>query len=338
MTASRNPEAETKMARLHWGFLWILLAGLFCCAGPVSAQRINIAYSAITGSQAPLWVAKEEGIFKRHGFDVELVYIAGGSIVTNALLAGDVQLARLGPNAVIQASSRGANLKMIANTVNTLVTSLMVRPEIRTPQDLVGKKVGVTRLGGNVDYALELVLKKWGLQRGKDVAVLQTGGNPQLLGALAAGSVDAGVLSSPTNLRATKLGLKELVDFSNLGILYPSSVVAINGDYLNKNRELLLRFLRAYSQGISRVSKDPATTMKAIGKYSKERDPEILAEVYRVYGVKHLEKIPYVKVEGVQEVLRSMGMKAEETDALTFIDNSLVAELEQEGFFRRLYR
>lgn len=338
MTTRKNPNGKKSMARLHRGVFWILLAGLFCCAGPVSAQRINIAYSAITGSQAPLWVAKDAGIFKSHGFDVELVYIAGGSIVINALLAGDVQWARLGPNAVIQASSRGADLKMIANTMNTLVTSLMVKPEIRTPKDLAGKKVGVTRLGGNVDYALDLVLKKWGLQRGKEVVVLQTGGNAQLLGALAAGSVDAGILSSPTNLRAVKLGMRELVDFSDLGIAYPSSVVATTGQYLAENRKVALRFLRAYCEGIYRVSKDPATTMKAIAKYSNEQDPQILAEVYRVYGVKHLEKIPYVKTDGVQEVLRSEKMKATEANAMAFIDNSLVAELEQEGFFRKLYK
>jgi len=301
-----------------------------CYADPVGAERLNIAYSAITGSQAPLWVAKDEGVFKSHGFDVELIYISGGSIVINALLAGNVQLARLGPNAVIQASSRGADLKMIANTMNTLVTSMLVKPEIRTPKDLAGKRIGVTRLGGNVDYALDLVLKRAGLQRGKDVVVLQTGGNPQLLGSLAAGTVDAGILSSPTNLRAARLGMKELVDFSELGIAYPASIVAATRQYLVENRKTVLRFMRAYCEGIYRVSKDPAATMKAIENHSRERDQQILAEVYRVYGVRHLEKIPYVKMDGLQEVLRSENMTATETNAMRFIDNSFVAELEQE--------
>jgi len=309
-----------------------------CLVGSAGAQRINIAYSAITGSQLPLWVSKDEGIFKRYGLDVELIYIAGGSIVVNALLAGDVQLARLGPNAVIQASSRGADLKMIANTMNTLVTSLMVRPEIRTAKDLVGRRVGVTRLGGNVEYALDLLLKKWGLQRGRDVIILQTGGNPQLLGALATGNVAAGVLSSPTNLTAIKLGMKELVDFSELGIEYPASVVAVRWRYLSENRQLLLRFMRAYSEGIHRVLNDAQASIKSIGKHSKEKDQQILEEVYRVYGVKHLERIPYVRIQGVREVLRSEGKKATEVDAMGYVDNSLVEELEQEGFFRKLYK
>ena len=308
-----------------------------CSIDSAAAQRINIAYSAITGSQAPLWVAKDAGIFKSHGLDVELIYISGGSIVTNALLAGNVQLARLGPNAVVQASSRGANLKMIANTMNTLVTSLMVKPEIRTPKDLIGKRIGVTRLGGNVDYALDIFLKKNGLKRGQDVIVLQTGGNPQLLGALSAGAVDAGILSSPTNLRAIKLGMKELVDFSELGIAYPASIIAATRQYLMENRKTVLRFMRAYCEGIQRVSVDPVLTIEAMQHHSKEKDQQILAEVYRVYGVKHLEKIPYVKIEGVQEVLNSESMRASEADAMSFIDNSFVAELEQEGIFRKLY-
>lgn len=120
--------------------------------------------------------------------------------MTQALLAGDVQFVRLGTNAVVQASLRGADLKMIANTINRLVFSLMSKPEIQRPGDLRGKKIGVTRLGGSTDFALDLALKKWGLRRGADVAVIQTGGMPQLLGAIKAGSVDAGVISPPTNL------------------------------------------------------------------------------------------------------------------------------------------
>ena len=142
--------------------------------GTAHAQSIKVAYSAITGSQAPLWVGKQERIFQKNGLDVELVYISGGSIVTNALLAGDVQLARLGPNAVLQASTRGAHLKMIANTMNTLVTSMMVKPEIKNVKDLKGKRIGVTRLGGNVDYALDLLLRKEGSSKGRTLSCCQT--------------------------------------------------------------------------------------------------------------------------------------------------------------------
>ncbi len=315
----------------------IAIGILFIYSGTLRADNLRIAYSAINGAQAPIWLAVEENIFRRYNLNVELVYIGGGSVVTNALISRDVHLARVGPNSVVQASLRGANLKMIANTVNTLLGYLMVRPIISSPKDLIGKRIGVTRLAGNTDYALEFVLRKYGLQRGKDVAVLQTGGLPQLLGALSVGAVDAGLLTPPSNMQALKLGLKQLVDVSSLGMLYPNSVVATNGDFLKRNRELILRFLRAYSEGISRMSKDRGATIKVFIKYTKERDPNILADLYELYGVKQLEKIPYVKIEAVEEVLRTEGIKPGQVDPTSFVDNSLVAQLESEGFFKKLY-
>jgi NitT/TauT family transport system substrate-binding protein len=300
---------------------------------PIRAEPMRVAYSAISGAMAPLWMAQDQGLFKRQGLDVQLLYIGGGSVVTQALLGGDIQFARIGANAAVQATMRGADLKMIANTINTLVFSLMARPEIQSPMQLKGKKVGVTRLGGSTDFALELALKKWGLQRGRDVAVVQTGGMPQLLSAITAGVVDAGVISPPTNLRAAKLGLKELVDFGDLGIVYPNSVVIATASYLQSRRDSALRFLRAYSEGIQRVRSDRAATLKVLARHTKVDEPEILDELYRIYGVKHLEKIPYVKLEGVEKVLRSEIKGAERAKPADFVDNSLVAELERQGVY-----
>lgn len=301
-----------------------------------AAAPVRVAYSAISGAMGPLWVAHDLGIFNRYGLDVQLLYIGGGSVVTQALLSGDVQFVRLGANAVVQASLRGAELKMIANTINRLVFSLMSRPEITSPSDLKGKKIGVTRLGGSTDFALDLALKKWALRRGTDVAVLQTGGMPQLLGAIKGGNIDAGVISPPTNLQAQKLGLKELVDFGDLEILYPNSPLAATQGYLIKNRDLVLRFLRAYCEGIHRVKTDRENTLKVFSKYTSVKDPEILAELYRIYGVKHLERIPLVNSDAVDAVLQTE-VKTGSAKAADFIDNSLVSEIEREGLFRKLY-
>jgi len=287
---------------------------------------------------APLWVANDYGFFRSQGLEVQLLYIGGGSVATQALLGGDVQFVRLGANAVIPASLRGANVKMIANTINTLVFSLMSRPEIQSAKDLKGKKVGVTRLGGSTDFALELALKKWGFRRGSDVAVIQTGGMPQLLGAITGGVVDAGVISPPTNLTAAKLGLKELVDFGDIGIVYPNSPLATTQTYLEKNRSAALRFLRAYCEGIQRVRTNKDAAIKVLSKYTKVQDPEILSELYRIYGIKYLEPTPKVKLEAVDEVLRSEVKTSTAAKASDFVDNSLVAELEQQGLFQTLYR
>jgi ABC-type nitrate/sulfonate/bicarbonate transport system substrate-binding protein len=323
------------------GAVAVLIGAVLCFFSAVthsSAASVRIAYSAISGAMGPLWVAHDMEIFKRNGLDVQLLYIGGGSVVMQALLGGDVHFVRLGANAVIQASLRGAGLKMIGNTINTLVFSLMARPEIQTAKDLKGRKIGVTRLGGSTDYALDLALKKWGLRRGPDVAVIQTGGMPQLLGAITGGVVDAGVVSPPTNLAASKLGLRELVDFGEIGIIYPNSPLATTQSFLDQNRSTVLRVLRAYSEGIHRVRTDKEGTMRVFAKYTKVKDPEILGELYRIYGIKYLERIPRVRLDAVEEVLRSEVKTASGAKASDFVDNSLVAELEQQGLFQSLYK
>jgi ABC-type nitrate/sulfonate/bicarbonate transport system substrate-binding protein len=306
-------------------------------AGSTHAALVRVAYSAISGSMTVLWATHEMGLFKQQGLDTQLLYIGGGTVATQSLIGGDVQFVRLGANSVIQASLRGGDLKMICNTLNTLVFSLISKPELTSPKDLKGKKVGLTRLGGSTDYALDLLLKKWGLRKGQDVAVIQTGGMPQLLGALAAGAVDAGVISPPTSIQAVKLGMRELVDFADLGINYAASPVATTQSILTKQRDMALRFVRAYSEGIHRVLTDREGTIKVLAKYTKEKDSRILSEIYGIYGIKRLDKIPYVKLEGVEEVLRSEVQGGENARASDFVDNRLVSDLEHEGLFRKLY-
>jgi NitT/TauT family transport system substrate-binding protein len=335
-----NPAIKAVLPKVRTIFCLLFFATLAhaCFFSLVQAEPVRLAYSAISGAMAPLWVAHDYGYFRRQELDVQLLYIGGGSVVTQALIGGDVQFVRLGANSVVQASLRGASLKMIGNTINTLVFSLMARPEIQTANDLKGKKIGVTRLGGSTDFALDLALKQWGMRRGSDVAVIQTGGMPQLLGAITGGIVDAGVVSPPTNLTAAKLGLKELVDFGEIGIIYPNSPLATSQQFLDKNRSTALRMLRAYSEGIHRVRTDKEGTMKVLSRYTKVNDSEILAELYRIYGVKYLEPIPRVRLDAVEEVLRSEVKTATGVKASDFVDNSLVAELEQQGLFQTLYR
>ena len=154
-----------------------------CCsiallASAVEAAPLRVAYSAISGAMSSLWVAQEGGYFKREGLDVELLYIGGGSLLIQSMLSGDVPFA-YGPSVpVINASLRGADLVLVGNTGNSLVFSIMSRPEIKQPANLKGKKVGVTRLGGSTDWALDAALKQWGLER-REITVIQTGGMPE---------------------------------------------------------------------------------------------------------------------------------------------------------------
>jgi NitT/TauT family transport system substrate-binding protein len=321
------------ITRTSLALLWTLFF-FFPASAPVHAEKIRIAFSAISGVQLPLWIAQDKGLFRRQGLDTDLLYIGGGSVVVQAILGGEVQFARASAPGIVQASLRGADLVMIANTVNTLVYSVMTRPDVKTPEDLRGKVLGVTRLGGGTDYVVGLLTKKWGFQRGKDYKVFQTGGMPQLLSALKTGVVDAGIISPPSNLQGLKIGLKELIDVSDLGIVFVNSPLSTTRSYIKSHRDIVLRMLRAYCEGIQQARNDKDSAMRILARNARVEDPEILQELYRIYGSKHLERIPYVKTDGLEEILTTVGKEAANAKAADFVDNTLVRELEQQGIFR----
>jgi ABC-type nitrate/sulfonate/bicarbonate transport system substrate-binding protein len=272
--------------------------------------------------------------------DVELLYIGGGSLLIQSMLSGDVPFA-YGPSVpVINATLRGSDLVLIANTGNALVFSIMARPEIKQPANLRGKRIGVTRLGGSTDWALDAALKQWGLERGRDVVVVQTGGMPEGLAGLVSGGLDAVVLSPPSNFKAEKSGMRELVDVGQLRITFPNTPLSTTRSYIRSNREGVLRFLRGFTQGLQRLRTDKDFSLKVLSKYTKVRDAETLGELYQTHGVRYTgDMVPYVRPEGVEEILkRTPGKEAREAKPADFIDNSVLKELDQSGWFRSASR
>ena len=299
------------------------------------AAPLRIAYSAISGAMSSLWAAQEGGYFKREGLDTELLYIGGGSLLIQSMLSGEVPFA-YGPSVpVINASLHGADLVLIGNTGNALVFSIMSRPEIKQAGNLKGKKVGVTRLGGSTDWALDAALKKWGIER-RELSVIQTGGMPEGLAALVSGALDAVVLSPPSNFRALKAGMHELVDVGQLGIVFPNTPLSTTRRFVKSQRDTTLRFLRGFTQGLNRLRTDKEFSMKVLSKYTKVVDAETLAELYQTFAIRYSgDRIPYVRAEGVEEILKKIpGKEAQEAKAGEFIDNSLLKELDQSGWFR----
>lgn len=307
--------------------------------GAAHGAPLRVAYSAISGAMSSLWVAHEAGYFKREGLDTELLYIGGGSLLIQSMISGDVPFA-YGPSVpVINASLRGADLVLIGNTGNSLVFSIMSRPEIKQPVQLKGKKVGVTRLGGSTDWALDAALKQWGLER-RELTVIQTGGMPEGLAGLIAGAFDAVVLSPPSNFKAAKSGMHELVDVGQLKIIFPNTPLSASESFLKSNRDTALRFLRGFAQGLHRLRTDKEFSMKVLSKYTKVTDTETLAQLHQTYGVRYSgDRIPYVRAEGVEEILkRTPGKEAHEANAANFFDNTLLKDLEQSGWFKNLGR
>ncbi|MBI4523227.1 MAG: ABC transporter substrate-binding protein, partial [Deltaproteobacteria bacterium] len=253
--------------------------------GALRAQaKLKVAYPTLVGSMAVLWVTKESRLFEKHGLDVELIFISGSSKVVQAILAKEIPIAEIAIPAVIQANLAGADLLMVAGPNHKPGQKVMVKPEIKRPEDLKGKKIGVTRFGTSDDFLLRFVLGQWGIHPDREVALIQMGGSQETLAGMIAKSVDGGLLSSPLHLRASKLGFSQLADLSTIGVDYQGAGVVTTKTYLRENRDVARRYLRAYVEGLHRLKTDKSFSMKVIGKYSRISEPDWLEETYQHYA------------------------------------------------------
>ncbi len=323
-------------------FVLLMAGALVGDAGRVHGQvqrPLRVAWSSIASSQAILWVAQEGGLFKKYGTQVELVYIPSGPLIIQSMLAREIDIAQTAGPSVVAADLAGANLAIVAGINNTFVYSFRARPDIKTPSDLKGKKIGITRIGSDSHTATVFALKQWGLDPERDVTILQLGGQPEILTALKSGLVDAAPLSYPQAGRARQMGIHELADIGGMGIAYQGTAIIMRRDQIETNRETLLKFLKGLVEGIYLFLNREEFAMDVIGKYSKIRERELLSETYRINAQRYLEKIPYPTLPGIQNILQQLALRnprAQQARPEQFVDTSLIAELERNGFFKQV--
>jgi NitT/TauT family transport system substrate-binding protein len=212
------------------------------------AQTARIAVGAASVAHLPGWMAVEGGYFAREGLHPELIFIRGGPQTVAALLGGDVSLAQVYSQPLLSAKLGGADTTILAGLINQPLFSLMSVPSIEQPQDLRGKKMGITMFGSASDLALRLALIKWGLKPEADVSILQIRGIPEILGALQSGGIDAGIVSPPTNMMAVKAGFRELAYLPKLGISFQHTTLSITRRYVARNREMAIKVCGRNSQ------------------------------------------------------------------------------------------
>lgn len=316
---------------------------LFLGTSPVHAadapQKLRVAYAAITAAFSIPWIAKEAGIFQRHGLDVELVYIAAGSRAVQTLVGGSIDVAAIGGPAGVDARLAGADTVYIAIPVNRVIVFTVAAPQIQRVEELRGKSIGVTRIGTVTDYFTRLYLRQNGLVPDRDVMVRQTGGLPETVAALKAGQVHAGTFGFPAVLHAKAAGFRVLVDYSTQGFRYPLSGVVVTQKLLRSNETAIRRFLEAHIEAVHRFKTDATFAMNVIGKYTQTTDRSMLEETQRVYA-SAFERIPYPDPEdlklGVTQVSET-NPRARGADPRDFVDGRLLREIEASGFVKRLY-
>ena len=301
------------------------------------AQTLKIPYVSISGFQAPLYIGERAGLFKKNQLEAQLIYMPGGSLIVQTLLSNEVGVASLAPPSAVGAWVKGAELSLVAGGIERALNVLMVNPKIKRIEDLKGKRVAISRFGSLSDVSLRDALAFHKLRANQDVLVAQLGGLGERMGALTSGVVDGAILNVDQVFQAEKMGFQILIDLRKLPLTYSTQGVVVSNNFLRAQRSTVKRFLRVYIEGIKIFKTDKEYSMETLGRYIKTSDREILSKTYDVYR-DAWESVPLVRREGIQQALDSIPeAKGVKLNLDNLIDNSLIHELEKEGFLAELY-
>ncbi len=316
----------------------LLLLNSFLPEAPL-AQTLKVPYVSISGFQAPVYLGERAGLFKKNQLEAQLIYMPGGSLIVQTLLSGDVGIASLAPPSAVAAWVKGAELALVAGGIERALNVLMVNPKIKTPADLKGKRVAISRFGSLSDISLRDALAFYNLKANQDVSVAQMGGLGERMVALTSGVVDGAILNVDQVFQAEKLGFHILIDLRKLPLTYSTQGIVVSKDFLRAQRSAVKRFLRVYIEGIKIFKTEKEFSMQTLGRYIKTSDRDILSKTYAVYR-EAWESVPIVRREGIQQaldIIPEASAKSAKLNLDNLIDNSLIQELEKEGFLRELY-
>src|SRR4030095_465908 len=318
-----------------------ILFFLFTSFGVASAQQLetlNVSYASVTGSRLPLWIAKDAGLFEGYGLHVNLVFIGARAAAARALGGGAVEVLAAPAATTMVSAARGLPIAIIG-TFGPGAWKLAAHPSITSPQELKGKTVGISRLGTSIEFSTRRALVKLGLTPGKDVNILATGlaeSNKRIL-IMLQGKIDATLISTDNLAEAEIKGLKVSVlgDLNELGIFTSASDLSARREFLKSQRQKARAFMMAYSEAIWLGKSNKNIALASFRKHLREQDPRRLEALYKSYAVDGPPLKPYPMEEAIQTELRKLsppGPELRGKRAADFIDKTILAELERDGF------
>ena len=308
-------------------------------------EKVRIGLSSVSATNGSVWVAEEKGLFKKYGADVEVIIIGGGGArVVSSLVAGDIHFSVGGGEGSIRSQLKGVENVIVASTLTKGLQRILARPEIKTYQDLKGKRIAITQFGSAGHLALLLMLKKWNM-RPDQVQIITLGSSPAMLVGLDKGGADAAVLTMPTFFLAEEKGYRTVGDPANMDIFYLQNTLESTRSFLRNNRDRALRFMKGYIEGIAYFKKNKRESIEIMSKKlriqsQQERDVRYLELSYNLLASTFYNEVPYPSVRGIQTILDKIAEeepKVKERDAKSFGDDSFVKELDDSGFIKALY-
>jgi len=317
----------------------VFVADLAQPAVVAAADKLNFVYTARVMSQSYPWIAQEAGLFKKYDLDVPIIFVTAGAPAMATILAGESEVIQQGAATMTRPFVQGnRDLVFIGGIKSLLTHSIIAKPDIKRPEQLKGKRIGVSRIGSNPHYFAVQALRQFGIES-RDVSYVQAGGAPETLAALVAQGIDAAVLTVPTDAQALKLGYHYVIYGPDLKIAYAATTLNTRRSILAKRGPVIGRFMRAMAEAAKIMHTDKEYIYKVLEKYLRIDDRKLLEASYNV-EIKALEPRLAMKPEGFQSTLDEIAPtdpRAKTIKPQEMIDTRYLDEMEKSGFFEQLW-
>jgi ABC-type nitrate/sulfonate/bicarbonate transport system substrate-binding protein len=306
----------------------------------LAQERIRIAWAGATPTNAPIWVVEERNLLKKQGLDGEIISISASPIAMQGLMSGDLDVTVTSATSVVPSRIGGADTVMILGMVPSFPDYLVTTPAISSIEQLKGKSGGVNRLGSTSDLGIRLALRKLNIDPDKDVKIFSIGGAPERFAALSKGVIQFTSIAEPFTREAEKLGFRTLVSFNSLKIPFWYNAVLSREAIIKAKRPILLRLTRAMMEAVHFIKTQKEATKAIFSKRMRITDNESLERAYKDFAPMYPENL-LVTPDGVKTLLDDLALKNPKlavADPKSFLDSSLVQEVEASGFLKQLYQ
>ena len=327
------------MRKILAAIYFLLLAPALIHAASAPDKLVGI-HSARVMSQSLPWMAEEAGLFKKYNIDFNLVFISSSAIVTAALLGGDAEMTLTGGIGNVIAYVRGStDVVFVGGVKNVMTQSLVAGGALKRPEDLKGKRIAVSRIGGNTHYFTIQALRRHGLEPNRDFSFMQSGGDPESLAALMTGNVEAAALTPPSDAKALANKFHYVLYGPDLKIPYAATAFVTKRSVIAKRPQVIGNFMRAMAETAKVMHTDRDFVYKVLAKYLRVTEKAVLDSAYNA-EIKALEPRLAIKAEAIQATLEEIAPnepRAKKVSPQELIDRRYLDEMEKSGFFDQLW-
>jgi NitT/TauT family transport system substrate-binding protein len=318
--------------------VWLIVA-MTMFAVQVNAEQIKIAYSGVSAAGTPLWLAKEEGIFTKHGLDADLVAVRSAPLQVTALVSNEVQFVRGSVSSMLTAAAQGAKLKIILSLFAERASyDFLAAPSITRPADLKGKKIGVQDFSGLLWTLTMLSLRELGLDPQRDNINIQAIGDSTVIAqSLASGIIDAAALDKLQSVRLQGQGVKVLLDLRR--IAFPSSPFMGAEPFIEKNPKVVENFIKALIEASTLMRAQKERGLAVLQKHIKT--DRALAEIGYKNLLEDLTAYTFTSIKGlktVQEIVALRDPKIAKYNVEDLLDQRILKKVVDSGYVEEIER